>query len=140
VDSSWQMLEKYSRHSPEYVRKAAALVEKYHPIELDHTLTNEQKTPHIVQWFTQEKGAHKKIVWFTQEMGVTQKTIWFTQEKGAHKTIWFTQENWAHKTIWFTQENGAQKTIWFSGRGGTKTIPVWFMQVEEEAQNTRHKA
>ncbi len=59
MDSSWQMLEKYPRHSPEYVRKAAALVEKYHPIELDHTFTSEQKTPHIVQWFTQGKGAHK---------------------------------------------------------------------------------
>jgi hypothetical protein len=78
VDSSWQMLEKYSRHSPEYVKKAAALVEQYHPIELNNTLTSEQKTPHIVQWFTQERGALK--------------TIWFTQETGAPKTIWFTQE------------------------------------------------
>ena len=80
MDSSWQMLEKYPRHSPEYVRKAAALVEKYHPIELDHTLTSEQKTPHIVQWFTQVRGGAQKTIWFTQETGA-QKTIWFTQER-----------------------------------------------------------
>jgi hypothetical protein len=80
VDSSWQMLEKYPRHSPEYVRKAAALVEQYHPIELDHTLTNEQKTPHIVQWFRQEKGSHKKLVHGGKG---EQKTIWFTQEMGV---------------------------------------------------------
>ncbi len=84
MDSSWQMLEKYPRHSPEYVRKTAALVEQYHPIELDHTLTSEQKTPHIVQWFTQVKGAQKTI-WFTHESGGEQKPIWFTQERGDKK-------------------------------------------------------
>ena len=53
MDCSWGVLEHYKELSPEYLRKTAALKALYHPIELDHRLTNEEKIPHMVEWYTQ---------------------------------------------------------------------------------------
>ncbi len=98
MDSSWQMLEKYPRHSPEYVKKAAALVEQYHPIELDHTLTSEQKTPHIFQWFTQEKGGTENSM--------------VHAGNGGHKKQYGSRRKWgSHKNQYGSRKEGALSAV-----------------------------
>ena len=39
VDCSWGVLENYSKLGPDYLKKTNALRSKYHPIELDLTIS-----------------------------------------------------------------------------------------------------
>jgi hypothetical protein len=55
VDCSWGVLENYRQLSKDYLAKVCALREKYHPIELDHKLSVQEKIPHMVEWYTQAR-------------------------------------------------------------------------------------
>ncbi|XP_023320162.1 7-methylguanosine phosphate-specific 5'-nucleotidase A [Eurytemora carolleeae] len=65
VDCSWGVLENYKKLGPDYVKKTNALRSKYHPIELDLSISLEEKIPRMVEWYTQanslltEAGVHK---------------------------------------------------------------------------------
>jgi len=65
VDCSWGVLENYSKLGPDYLKKTNALRSKYHPIELDLTISLEDKIPHMVEWYTNanrlltEAGVHR---------------------------------------------------------------------------------
>lgn len=52
VDCSWGVLENYSKLGPDYVKKTNDLRAKYHPIELDLSISLEEKIPHMVEWYT----------------------------------------------------------------------------------------
>ena len=50
VDCSWGVLENYKKLGPDYVKKTNALRSKYHPIELDLSVSlgNQQITRYII--------------------------------------------------------------------------------------------
>jgi len=52
VDCSWGVLENYRELGEDYVKKTNALRAKYHPIELDLSISLEDKIPHMVEWYT----------------------------------------------------------------------------------------
>ena len=58
----WGVLENNKKLGPDYVKKTNALRSKYHPIELDLSISLEEK---MVEWYTQgnslltEAGVHK---------------------------------------------------------------------------------
>ena len=68
VDCSWAVLENFKKLGEDYTAKTNALRAKYHPIELDLTISNEEKIPHMVEWYRNanmlltEAGVHKD--WF----------------------------------------------------------------------------
>lgn len=50
VATSYCVFEQDEKVSGEYQVLAAELKKKYLPIELNHSLTEEEKIPHMVQW------------------------------------------------------------------------------------------
>ncbi len=52
IDNSWGVMENSSLLSKEYTDQTHALRAKYLPIEHDHNLTGEEKTPYMVEWYT----------------------------------------------------------------------------------------
>ena len=50
VATSYCVFEQDERVSGEYQAMAAKLKENYLPIELDHSRTEEEKIPHMVDW------------------------------------------------------------------------------------------
>eukprot|EP00088_Acartia_fossae_P020169 TRINITY_DN21822_c0_g3_i1.p1 TRINITY_DN21822_c0_g3~~TRINITY_DN21822_c0_g3_i1.p1 ORF type:complete len:299 (-),score=49.93 TRINITY_DN21822_c0_g3_i1:541-1437(-) len=70
VDCSWGVLENYKELGVDYVQKTNALRAKYHPIELDLSISLEEKIPHMVEWYTTanhlltEAGVHRS--WFPE--------------------------------------------------------------------------
>ena len=61
----WGVLETNKKLGPDYVKKTNALRSKYYPIELDLSISLEEKIPLMVEWYTQgnslltETGVHK---------------------------------------------------------------------------------
>lgn len=49
--SAHGLFNYYSKATPEFVREADAIFKKYYPIEVDPTMTHEQKTPFMVEWW-----------------------------------------------------------------------------------------
>lgn len=70
VDCSWAVLESYKKLGEGYTQKTNALRAKYLPIELDLTISNEEKIPQMVEWYTNanhlltEAGVHRD--WFPE--------------------------------------------------------------------------
>ncbi|CAG8664349.1 11186_t:CDS:2, partial [Paraglomus occultum] len=54
-----QVLSSGSMLSPEFKQATAALYQKYFPIEMDTTLTVEEKVPYMVEWWSK---AHELVI------------------------------------------------------------------------------
>ena len=51
LDCSWGVLESYSELPSSYHEKVRAAKEKYHPIELDVSISQEEKIPIMIEWY-----------------------------------------------------------------------------------------
>jgi len=68
VDCSWGVLENFPELPICYTEKVKELRSHYYPIELDPTLSVEEKTPHMAEWYTKANLAlgesQVKADWF----------------------------------------------------------------------------
>jgi len=68
VDCSWGVLENFPELPMCYTEKVKELRSHYYPIELDPTLSVEEKTPHMAEWYTKANLAlgesQVKADWF----------------------------------------------------------------------------
>ena len=51
LDCSWGVLENYSELPTSYHDRVRAAKEKYHPIELDVSISQEEKVPIMIEWY-----------------------------------------------------------------------------------------
>ena len=51
LDCSWGVLESYRELPSSYHEKVRAAKEKYHPIELDVSISQEEKIPIMIEWY-----------------------------------------------------------------------------------------
>merc|ERR1711936_320242 len=51
LDCSWGVLENYKELPSSYHERVRAAKEKYHPIELDVSISQEEKIPIMIQWY-----------------------------------------------------------------------------------------
>jgi len=53
LDCSWGVMDNSPRLPASYTKECNALRSKYLPIELDPTLSIEEKMPHIIEWYSE---------------------------------------------------------------------------------------
>ena len=59
VECSWGVLETYRELPPSYHTRVQAAKDKYLPIELDLTISREEKVPLMIEWY---REANKSVI------------------------------------------------------------------------------
>ncbi len=53
-DDSWTIIQNPNIMSPDLFKESCKLVDKYYPIEMDYTLSSEEKSSYMYDWYTKE--------------------------------------------------------------------------------------